>query len=98
MITPKTMTEDDWIATYKPKPAPGSTSGFDYGDGCTLVETYGDDNRELLDAADPKTIWTVLDDGESTVIVTGLHHVNRIGHIITENPWTDDIEVLLDED
>ena len=95
----KILNEDRWIEEYKPKPAPRQGNGFDFGKGCTLVTGYNDNDLEYLDACDPRTIWTVVDDGESTAITAGNHSVNRMGYIVTEKPWDDEMtEILLDDD
>ena len=90
--------EDDWIEGYHPKPAPRPGSGFDFGNGCTLVDGKGPGDATYLDAADDRTIWTVVDDGENTAITPGRHSVNRLGYIVTEKAWDDDIdEVEMDD-
>jgi hypothetical protein len=35
------------------------------------------------------TIWTIVesDDGESQVAARGIHHVNRLGFVVTTRPW-----------
>lgn len=92
------LTEDRWIEDYQPKPAPKPGNGFDFGNGCTLVTGYAEGDVEHLEAQDPQTVWTVVDDGEATAIVPGQHSVNRLGYIITEKPHSNDIdEVSLDD-
>lgn len=95
---PKFMTEDDWITQFNPLPNPVDTScGYDFGDGCTLVETYGQ-HAGYLGTIPPERIWTVLDSeggDEAQVIVSGLVFINRLGHIVTQHPWTEPIEVPL---
>ena len=92
------LTEDEWIENYGPKPAPRQGSGFDFGEGCTLVDGNGPGDAEHLENAGDRHVWTVVDDGEITAISPGRHHVNRLGYIVTEKPWDDDIdEVEMDE-
>ena len=55
------LTEDDFLARFKPVPNPiDPNAGFD---GC-LFETFGDD-LAYVQAQDPNLVWTVLDcDGQ----------------------------------
>lgn len=93
----KKITEDDWIATYRPKPAPVPGSSFDFGDGDTLIDGHRPEEVQALIEATEGCIWTVIDGDEGeTAIVSGRHFVNRIGYIVTEVPATEDIEVDLD--
>jgi len=100
------LTEDQWVEEYKPQVNaihPGQ--GFGYGDG---TEDPAEDNSCLygttpeeiaaLDAAGENRVWTVLDgDDDAIVIASGRHHVNRIGYIITQEPWAQDCEIVLDD-
>ena len=100
MITPKKISEDEWLAQYKPLVNPVDAGcGFDFGDGCTLVETYGDHLAYLKTIPDDR-IWTAVEsddeEDERPVIVSGMHFVNRLGYFVTENPWNEEIEVKLD--
>lgn len=88
----KIINENDWIEDFRPKPAPRQGSGFDFGEGCTLVDGNGPGDGEYLASVGEKHVWTVVDDGEATAISPGFHHVNRLGYIVTENPWSDDID------
>lgn len=93
------MTEDKWIETFKPLPNPVDNGcGYDFGQGCTLVETYSP-HTEYLDTIEANRIWTVVEGDEGhQYIMSGKSFVNRIGYIVTENPWEEDISVDLDED
>lgn len=97
--TPSTITEDEWIETYKPLPAPSGDGGFDFGGGSTLLDWTKADHVALLDAADPACVWTVVDGDDGPAIVCGRHFVNRLGYIITEVPSTsEDLEIEMDDD
>lgn len=39
-------------------------------------------------------LWTIVegDAGEDLYAVSGWHYVNRIGYIVTEEPWDDDTQ------
>lgn len=92
------MTEDEWIETYKPIAVPNSNEGFDFGEGCTLRNWHDSHHIKAVENANPNCVWTVLDNGEVTAIAAGLHHVNRLGYIITSMPWSDPgLEIILDE-
>lgn len=91
----QTIDWDTFVATYKPVPNPiddnASFDGF-------MLETSGPEF--ILACTQPEAhVWTVLDCDGSTVIGSGLHHVNRLGYIITEKPVPSNthIEVLDDE-
>jgi len=57
-----------------------------------LFETYGDD-IQFLKKQNAATLWTLLCEGENIWISNGVHWVNRMNYIVTENKWTMDIEV-----
>lgn len=96
---PNTITEDQWIETYKPLPAPSGDGGFDFGDGSTLLDWTKPADIAILDAADPTCVWTVVDGDNGPAIVCGRHFVNRIGYIVTEVPTpSEDLEILMEHD
>lgn len=98
MTVNQTIGEDEWIETHRPVPSPSADGGFDFGSGPTLLDWTKADDAAVIDAADPKCIWTVVEGDDGMAIVAGLHRVNRIGHILTEIPSPyDDLEVVLDE-
>ena len=63
--------------------------------GC-MYETYGAEYEHVYGVykENPNRIWTIIDnnDGEPMWICAGLHIVNRIGYLITDNGWTDKYE------
>lgn len=62
--------------------------------GC-FFETYGSE-WEFVRKQDPRTVWTVTDQDGETVIVSGFHHVNRLGYYVSTVPVPEgmDIEVV----
>ncbi len=97
-MTMTTITEDDWAATYRPKPAPSGDGGFDYGEGSTLLDWTRPADLAVLEAAEESCVWTVVDGDDGPAIVAGRHFVNRLGYIVTEIPRTsDDIEIGMDD-
>ena len=86
----RTILEDDWVAEFKPLPAPQPGSGYDYGDGCTLIDGHSREDLTYLKSVESNRIWTVVT-GDGDAIIPGFHVVNRLGNIVTEKPWTNDI-------
>lgn len=80
-----TITEDQFISTYKPVKNPFNPNAS--WDGA-MLETYGQEHEHVQKAvaAAPGTVWTVLDCDGSLIVGSGYHHVNRIGYILTEVP------------
>jgi hypothetical protein len=80
------LTEDDFIARFKPVPNPiDPDAGFD---GC-LFETFGED-LAYVQAQDPNLVWTVLDGDGQLAIASGFHVVNRLGYLIASVPVAPD--------
>jgi hypothetical protein len=76
-----TKTEEEWLKRFgDPQDNPG---------GSVLFETIGED-LEIVQAADPLTVWTVIegDETENQYLFPGFHAVNRIGFIISAWPIT----------
>lgn len=82
---------DEFEKKYKPIKNPLNQ---DAPYGGILIETHGRE-FELIQAQmafDNQKVWTIhhSDNGSSDwTIAAGFHLVNRLGYIITENPWTD---------
>ncbi len=94
-----TLNEDDWVDTFKPMPDPEDNgAGYDCGNGSCLIEG----SCQAFKDADENRIWTLVsDDDGNPCIVAGVHHVNRLGYIITEMPRSTDVssyEIIMDED
>jgi len=62
--------------------------------GC-MFETFGAE-VEFVKQQPENHIWTIVECDDSMVVVSGWHYVNRMGYLITVNPWQDDIEVMID--
>jgi hypothetical protein len=55
------------------------------GPGC-LFETYGDE-LAFVRTQNPRTVWTLIDgDDGGQYILSGLHRVNRLGHLVSTVP------------
>ena len=75
------------IWDYKPiKNSLNPTGSFD---GC-MFETYGEEIKKVIAArlVRPNHVWTILDGpGTSVIFMAGMHVVNRLGYLITKDPW-----------
>ncbi len=79
----KIISEDDWIAQYKPLPAPRPDAGYDFGSGSTLIDHVRNEDRQLVETAHAENrLWTVIS-GDGDAISSGMHFVNKMGYIIT---------------
>jgi hypothetical protein len=95
------LTEAEFNELYRPLTNPiNPNAPCDIGDakGC-LIETFGAE-WDFIRSYDRRRVWTIIDnnDGGEYLIISGLRWVNRLGYLITENPWPEDhiIEVNLD--
>ena len=62
----------------------------------TMFETYGKELDFILNTArrNPKHVWTIVDgDNDETYVIAGCHYVNRVGYLITTEPWKRDTEI-----
>jgi hypothetical protein len=89
------LTDAEFEAEFKPQQnhldSNASWSGWGY-------ETYGPELEYVQQLAPTGRVWTVVDseDGDGTVIVSGMHFVNRLLFIVTEHPVPEgqNIEVI----
>lgn len=54
-------------------------------DGC-LFGTSAEE-WDAIKKQNPQHVWTVVECGNHWYIATGFHLVNRIGFLLTEQPW-----------
>lgn len=91
----QTIDWETFVSTYRPLPNPlddnASYDGF-------MLETFGPEFDHVR-AQPEANVWTIFDCDGSSIIGSGLHHVNRLGYIITAEPVPANthIEVLDDE-
>ena len=84
------MTEDEWIATYKPILNHIDTNASFNG---TMFETY-DEEVEFVKQQDPNKIWMYGDgDDGGGYVWSGWGFINRIGYFITEVPCPDNVAI-----
>jgi hypothetical protein len=78
-----------------------NTSGLSPDDMCSfggcMYETFGEELDCIIamlhTEADTKHIWTIVDtDGDDLIILAGFHIINRLGYLITDEPWEDEYE------
>lgn len=61
-----------------------------------MFETYGAELDKVMQTP-PNFVWTYQDDDNGNPCITsGFHLVNRIGYLISQNPWEIDTFVHLD--
>jgi hypothetical protein len=59
----------------------------------------GESVRDDYKGIDPnsKNLWTIVDADGSLYAVSGVHFINRIGYLVTEEAWDEDIEAVWHE-
>lgn len=63
-------------------------------------ETIRDEAPVNPDAAEDEVnhhLWTVVEGDNGLYVQTGWHYVNRVGYVITEEPWDTEIEAVWHE-
>ncbi len=96
------LTEDEFDDQYPLVPNHMNRSaGWAIGeDGGCLFETYGQE-LDFVKRQDRRRVWTLIygDDGD-LYVVSGLHHVNRVGYLLSRDPVPPDstIQVLIPMD
>jgi hypothetical protein len=98
------MTEDEFDKQYPLVTNhlnPNATWGSGDGHGC-LFETYGEE-LAFVRNQNPLTVWTWVDgDDGNQYVVSGYHFVNRIGYLISTNPFSEDavieVPILFDSE
>ena len=84
--------EDDFDRKYTPNLVFTSEH---FKDNSGRFETFGDDLKTVL-AQNEKYVWTCVDGDEGMYYVSGYHVVNRIYYLITNEPWQDFEEYLIE--
>src|SRR5579862_4972164 len=92
------MTFEEWEEAYQPVAnILDQNAGFDG----LMFETYGAELGMVQAVADarPTSVWTVVEgDNGHRFLSAGFHFVNRVGYLLTANPWMDGFaDIDLDE-
>ena len=91
-----TLSEEKFIELYRPLPNElDDNASFDFGDGGCLYETYGAE-LEHIKLQSKSFVWTIIEGENSLVIMNGVYLVNRLGYLITAEPWQDDIHIEIE--
>lgn len=90
----KTITEDEFYDTYTILKNPfDDNAAFDGG----MLETYGQEqDYAFYLSKQTNRVWTILEGDGDLYYTTGYHLINRLGYLITLQPYTEDIEVVLE--
>jgi hypothetical protein len=83
-----------WVHTFFP--LHGETGNVSQTGDYHECEFDRERAHAVSQGSNARNVWTMVegDDGESWYIVPGFHVVNRIGHVLTLLPWTDEHEAL----
>lgn len=84
-----TINDDAFIAIFGPvKNAFDDNASFD---GC-MYETFGADYQHCTNQQVDR-LWTIIEVDGVQSIISGFHFVNRIGYLITMQPWPHNVNV-----
>lgn len=96
-----TLTEEEFDERYSPMPNPlNPNASWSYDNRGCLFETFGEEFA-FVRRFDPHRVWTLIDgDDGDLYLVSGLHFVNRIGYLLTQEAVPPDtlVEVHLPSD
>lgn len=63
-----------------------------------MYETYGEENEYVSKLSEKENrVWTIVDNDGLFYLITGYNHVNRQGYIVTNEAYTEEMEVMLDD-
>lgn len=90
----KVNTIEEWDEFYKPeKNYLDSEASW----GGALYDYHGDEVSYVI--TQPKHhIWTYVDGDYGTYLATGFKVCNRIGYLVTDVPWKEEMEIQVSED
>lgn len=89
---PMIQTEDDFDRKYSPNKTLKSEC---FNDESGRFETFGNDLKTVL-TYDEKYVWTCIDGDDGMYFISGYHLVNRIYYLITNEPWQELEEYLIE--
>jgi hypothetical protein len=86
---------------YPPSKSATPSTVMDNDSQLGMYETFSPD-IEIVQAADPRCVWTAVDGDGGMFMVSGMHFVNRIYYYISEVPRENDeheeYQLTIDED
>lgn len=94
----KVLTEEDFDNKYTYDTTIVSTE-FDPESQAGMLETYGDDMLQVraINKISPMRLWTMVDGEHGMYLLQGLHYVNRLYYVVTnEEAESEDEEYLID--
>ena len=93
----KEITEDNFDEVFKPQQNHLDDNASFNG---WMYETYGEELDYVFNLAKTtKKVWTIIEgDNDTMYYVTGFHYVNRLGFIVCEIEYTEEMEIKLDTD
>jgi len=89
------ITEDNFDEVFKPqKNHLDDNASFNE----CMYETYGEelDYVRKINDENPKKVWTIIDADGVMFYVTGYHHVNRIGYLICEVEFEEEMDIEME--
>ena len=66
-----------------------------------LYETHGKELEHVFELSKTtKQVWTIIESDDENMLcyASGFHRINRLGFLITEEPYTEEIEVRMNLD
>ena len=91
------VTEDNFDEVFKPQQNHLDDNASFNG---WMYETYGEEVEYVFNLAKTtKRVWTIIEGDDDTLFyVSGFHYVNRIGFIVCEVEYAEEMEIQLDTD
>jgi len=98
LAPPQLLTEDQFAEQFTPLVnVLNPDASYSFGDDGCLYETYGAELDHIC-GADPRHIWTLVEEDGRQFILSGWHFVNRLGYFLTARAWPDAADYLIPVD
>lgn len=96
------LSVEEWEHHFKPMVNHlDKNASFNDGNGGLMFETYGEEYDYVAAYGHklPNNVWTYIDDEEgNTCIINHWAFVNRIGYFLTEKPYDDMLNIIVQLD
>ena len=91
------VTEENFSEVFKPQQNHLDDNASFNG---WMYETYGEELDHVFNLAKTtKKVWTIIEGDDDTMFyVAGFHYVNRLGFIVCEVEYAEEMEIQLDTD